>query len=154
MFGRLFGKRKKFEEPMEPYIYSQELVLSWSVDSEGWVSPFIEFGEQAEIYIGSKEGTDKPLDSSCNTMLEAKNNIKLLHLLALDFLKDNAESFVKERFKTELTSEFLIPTGISMFEHEETPDQFTLTYDPLFDSGAIWKVHFKGFRPYDWGFDD
>ena len=154
MLGIFFRKKETYEEPTKPYKFSDDLIFQWSPDSEGWEAELAQLGEQAMIYVAPRENADIPSDASCKTILAAKKNILGLNEVGLDYLMREAGAFIKDAYKHDIQVSSLIPTGIEIFEHDDDPDKFTLTYDPVFDEGAVWKVHFKANKPYNWGFDD
>jgi len=154
MFSKLFSKKKKLEEPTDPYIYDNTITFNWSDDSECWVAPLIELSSDAEMCISPKEYTDIPQSSSCKLLIEAKNNINELNKQALNYLIDETSNFVLDTYKHSITIESFIPYGIEIFEHEETPQEYAFTYNPVFDEGATWRVRIKNNTPIEWGFDD
>jgi len=153
VFGKLFGKGNSLKAPTEPYAYGEDLILNWSPDSEGWVAPIAELGIDAQVYIGPEEGVDRPKDSTCESIINALNNIQTLVQTAKVYLAGELNR--SERYKDNPILEVsLRPTGIEIFEHEKTPGEYSITFDPEFDSGAIYRVRFKDGKAYEWGFDD
>ena len=153
MFGKLFGKNNTLKNPTEPYSYSNELVLKWSPDSEGWATPIAHLGKEAQVYIGPEKDFDTPKDSTCEAVINALNNIHDLVLKAKVFLVGELNR--SERYKNNPVSEAsLRPSGIEVFEHENTPGEYSITFDPEFDQGAIYRVRFKDGEAFNWGFDD
>ncbi len=107
----------------------------------------------AEVYIGPAIGCETPNDSSCKSVIEALKNIDALIDRARQFLV--AELNRSERHKKDIVlEENLRPTGIRIFEHEKTPGEYSLTFNPTFDPGAIFSVRFSRNTPISWGFDD
>ncbi|EIL96476.1 hypothetical protein RHOFW104T7_00195 [Rhodanobacter thiooxydans] len=83
-----------------------------------------------------------------------RERIALLNAAALGYLVKESGTFVHETYKHCLSAESFTPTGIEIFEHEGTLGEYTLTYDPVFDPGAIWRVRFRKQQATEWGFDD
>jgi hypothetical protein len=144
---------KRKQEPIVPYDYSSELRLEWSLDAEAWIASLTEFEAEASIYIASQNGTEHPLKSSCETVIAAKAKLSALRSQAIEFLAKNASEFVLTAYKHKLANESWRLTGIEVLEHEQTHDEFSLTLDPTFDEGAVWRVRFKDGVACDWSFD-
>ena len=153
MFGKLFGKKGSVQVPKKPYTYRNTLVLNWSTDSDGWVAPILQLDKEAQIYIGPEHGDELPKDTSCDSIINALNNIYELIEQAKHYLINelNKSSHFKDNKVLESN---LKSTGIEIFEHEKTPNEYSLTFDPEFDPGAICRVRFKNGTPYSWGIDD
>lgn len=97
------------------------------------------------MYIGPEDGVDRPKDSTCESIINALNNIQAIVQIAKIYLAGELNR--SERHKNNPVLEVsLRPTGIEIFEHEKTPGEYSITFDPEFDSGAIYRVRFKGGR--------
>lgn len=154
MLNWLLGKRSSVTEHVPPFRYDESLVLDWNDDREGWTSSLPELGHDARIYIGPREGSEPPQSQSCKLVTEARDQILSLNNAALVFLLEERSAFVQKVYKHSLSAASFVPTGIEIFEHEETPGEYSLTYDPIFDLGAIWRVRFVQQQPIGYGFDD
>ena len=153
MFWNIFGKNTQLKDPDSPFSFRDELILNWSPDSEGWVAPISQINEKAEIYIGPEKDFDNPSDFTCELVLDVLKNIERLVEEASAYLCH--EILKTERFKESLVlKDNLRVTGLQIFEHEKTPEEYSLTFDPTFDSGAIYKVRLKSEEILGWGFDD
>jgi len=154
VFGRFFDRKRKDSDPLANYCYRNLLTFRWSSDSEGWIAPLNELGEKAEIYIGPKESADIPQEESCELMIRARNRIIEIHQKALSYLLRESANFIVSSYKHNPTIDSFRPCGIEIFEHELTPEEYSITYDPVFDQGAVWRVRIKNEVPINWGFDD
>ena len=154
MFSKLFRKKERSAAQIEPYFYKDQMNFEWSSDSDGWVSPLPELAEQAEIYIGPKEGFSKPKDLSCKLMISVKSNINEINEKALNYLVLNSSDYVKSKYKHLATKQSYIPYAVELFEYGNKPDEYSITYNTTFDPDSIWRVRMKNGQPISWGFDD
>ena len=152
MILNIFRKKAQLEDPESPFSFRNEMILYWSPDSEGWISPIPQLNEQAEIYIGPEEGFDNPADLTCELVIEVLKDIENQVAEATQYLLQ--EILKTKRFKEEFSSKDLKPTGLQIFEHEKNPQEYSLTFDPIFDSGAIYKVRLNAGKIIGWSFDD
>ena len=147
MLGWLFGKSRRVEAQAAPapFEYGDSLRLEWSADSESWVAPLAELGPQAQICISPAEGADPPQAASCELMLRARARIVELDARARAYLVANRPQAASSDFTS---------CGLEIFEHEKTPGEYSLLFDPSFDPGAVWRVRFEQDTPISWGYDD
>jgi hypothetical protein len=150
----LFGKRSLRTDHVPAFHYSASLVLEWDDDCEMWTSPLPELSHGARIFIGPRDGTEPPQPESCDLITEARDRILSLNDAAVAYLVKERSEFVRAVYKHELSATSFYPTGIEVFEHENAPGHYSLTFDPLFDPGAIWRVRFSHHQPVGCGFDD
>lgn len=154
MLDWLFKKPSRLADNPVSFQYGDSLALDWNENSEGWTCALTELGDKAQIYIGPRVGVESPQLESCALVVQVREHIVPLNNLALEYLVNECSSFVHDIYKQGLSVTSFRPKGIEIFEHEGTPGEYSLTYNPIFDSGAIWRVHFKQHLPTGWGFDD
>src|SRR5688500_8995635 len=121
MFHHIFGAPAELKDPTEPFHYSNRLTLHWHRDSMGWTAPLPQLGADAEIYIGPDRSTSPPATDSCELVIRTLSAIFDLDQAARDFLIAEAGAFVEKSFGHRLSTHSFIPTGIELFEHEQTP---------------------------------
>ena len=153
MFGKLFTKEKASDDLPKRYSFQDKLILTWSHDSEGWTAPIPDLVEGAKVYIGPEAECNNPNDTSCETIIKILNNIEDQVKLARHYI--TAELNRSDKYKdNNVSADNFRPTGVEIFEHEKTPEEYSLTFDPDFDPGAVYRVRFRQEVPISWGFDD
>ena len=154
MLNWLFKKRPDQVEVPPSFQFEDSLTLDWNEDCEGWTTALEALGHAAHVYIGPRAGVENPQAESCALVVQARENIVGLNDIALGYLVKESSAFVQNTYKHHLSLTSFNPMGIEIFEHEGTPGEYSLAYDPVFDEGAVWRVRFKQHLPTGWSFDD
>lgn len=154
MFSWVTRRKKGNAELMEPFRYDDDLTLDWDADCEAWAAALPDLGRDARIHICPRFGSGHPRAESCALIVQAMRRAPTLNEAAIGYLIDHCSEFVRSAHRHELSSASFTPVGMEIFEHEESPGEYSLTYDPAFDEGAIWRVRFGNHEPIGWSHDD
>lgn len=155
MLKWLFQKQAQAVVAVTPFQYGEALTLDWDEDCEAWTCALPELAPDAGIVIGPRAGVEHPTAQSCAVISGARERIVSLNAAALDYLVHAKSEFIRSAYKHSVAPASFTPTGIELFEHEDTPGEFSLSYDPVFDPGAVWRVRFNSQQqPFASGFDD
>ena len=153
-FKQLFSRRAGpgTERPLL-FEFGSNLTFAWDDDCEGWVVPIDQLASGAQAYIGPVEYRHEPMTESCELVARAIGNIGQWNKAAVRCLVAELSRATDWSHRDQLSQESFSPTGLTIFEHEQTPEECSLTYDCEFDPEHIYSVRMRNGVPISWGMD-